>query len=238
MDYTVLYGQTMNDVWWTVDGVEWTQATLNAAWRPRHDHTTVAFDGSLWVLGGRTLEGGGWIKLEEQLSDVWRSNDGVNWIQVTEAAWPARSMHSTVVLGGSLWTMGGSLANGNEAHDIWYFPPPQFSIFSGHAPWYRVGEPLNLQVTATGLIGTADYQWYKDGVSLGGETTATYHVAAVALADAGSYTCQVLDSAKALYTAGPVQIVVAEKVPVAGPLALLTATAAIAALMARKRCRG
>jgi len=70
------------------------------------------------------------------------------------------------------------------------------------------GEPLDLKVTETGLIDPVVYQWLKDGASIPGQTSDTFHVDEIALSDAGSYTCQVTDSAKAIYAAGPVQILV------------------------------
>jgi len=44
-------------------------------------------------------------------------------------------------------------------------------------------------VTATG--SSLAYQWYKDGVSVGGATGATYSVSSAVLADAGGYTVTV-----------------------------------------------
>ena len=52
-----------------------------------------------------------------------------------------------------------------------------------------VGQRLALSVTATG--SSLAYQWYKDGVSVGGATGATYSVSSAALADAGGYTVTV-----------------------------------------------
>ncbi len=53
-----------------------------------------------------------------------------------------------------------------------------------------VGNSVSFSVAATGS-GTLAYQWYKDSVSISGATAATYTIAAVALTDAGSYTCVV-----------------------------------------------
>ena len=52
-----------------------------------------------------------------------------------------------------------------------------------------VGQQLSLSVTATGT--SLVYQWFKDGVTLGGATTPTYVVSSAALSDAGSYTVTV-----------------------------------------------
>lgn len=52
-----------------------------------------------------------------------------------------------------------------------------------------IGQPATFSITATG--GTS-YQWKKNGVVLSGQTSATLNIAAVALSDTGTYTCDVL----------------------------------------------
>jgi autotransporter-associated beta strand protein len=54
------------------------------------------------------------------------------------------------------------------------------------------GSALNLSVTATGT-GLA-YQWKKNTVDLGGETSGTFTIASVGTGDAGSYTVEVTSS--------------------------------------------
>jgi outer membrane protein assembly factor BamB len=53
----------------------------------------------------------------------------------------------------------------------------------------NVGDSVTFSVVATGTDLT--YQWRKGGVIIGGATTSSYTIAAVALADAGSYDCLV-----------------------------------------------
>jgi hypothetical protein len=48
------------------------------------------------------------------------------------------------------------------------------------------GQQLSLAVTATG--SSLLYQWFRDGVALGGATNPTYTVSSAAFSDAGSYT--------------------------------------------------
>ena len=59
-----------NDVWWSEDGVRWTQATGSADFSPRNAHRVVAHNDQLWVIGG-------WDGARK--NDVWRSEDGENW---------------------------------------------------------------------------------------------------------------------------------------------------------------
>jgi len=52
-----------NDVWYSSDGVTWTQATASAGWSARMDHTSVVYDGKMWVIGSGVK------------NDVWYSSD-------------------------------------------------------------------------------------------------------------------------------------------------------------------
>ena len=51
------------------------------------------------------------------------------------------------------------------------------------------GASATLTVTATGSDLT--YQWKKNGSNVSGATSAAYSIASTAVADAGSYTCEV-----------------------------------------------
>jgi len=72
-------GSRKNDVWWSTDGITWTQATASAGWSGRHGHTSVVYDGKMWVMGGTD---GSYKR------DVWRSTDGIPVIQCTNPAPP------------------------------------------------------------------------------------------------------------------------------------------------------
>ena len=79
-------------------------------WSARRYHSSVAFNGKLWVIGG--LAG-------SYLDDVWSSSDGVTWEEVTaDAPWSARWGHSSVVFDGKLWVIGG-ISNGSYLDDVW-----------------------------------------------------------------------------------------------------------------------
>ncbi|WP_064966589.1 leucine-rich repeat domain-containing protein [Tenacibaculum ovolyticum] len=50
----------------------------------------------------------------------------------------------------------------------------------------------NVSFSITGLISTNNtYQWYKDGVAIGGATNTTYQITGTTLADVGTYYCEV-----------------------------------------------
>jgi len=51
--YTYYWDYTqLNDVWYSTDGVTWTQATTSADFTPRERHTSVVYNNKIWVMGG------------------------------------------------------------------------------------------------------------------------------------------------------------------------------------------
>jgi hypothetical protein len=105
-----------NDVWYSSDGTNWTLATADAGWAPRAYHQAVAHNGRIWVLGG-----GNYLPENEFRNDVWCSEDGVNWEQVTEAAsWGARLWFSSVIYRDRMWVLGGWAEETDNFGDVWY----------------------------------------------------------------------------------------------------------------------
>lgn len=108
--------------------------------------------------------------------------------------------------------------------------------------WFEVGEPLELCVGVSGMLGAPTYQWFKDGEAIPGATDPCYEIDALALADDGWYRCRILETAKAVYESDPVHIEVfaAGSLPAAGGcgLALLVAVCGFAGVHALGRKRG
>ncbi|UII76805.1 DUF5018 domain-containing protein [Flagellimonas sp. HMM57] len=102
-----------DDVWYSEDGITWTEATDAAAFGRRGgraDHTSVTFDDKLWVIGGQG---------EGTFNDVWYSEDGITWTEATgTAAFSKRTNHGAVVFDNKLWVIGGY--NGEYKNDVWY----------------------------------------------------------------------------------------------------------------------
>ncbi|UII76807.1 hypothetical protein LV716_03175 [Flagellimonas sp. HMM57] len=99
----------------TVQGLDFgTEAvTTDASFSRRRDHSTVTFDGKLWIIGGR-------FGVRDRLSDVWYSEDGASWTQATDAApFGERHGHTSVTFDGKLWVIGGSDSSG-RLNDVWY----------------------------------------------------------------------------------------------------------------------
>jgi hypothetical protein len=106
-----------NDVWSSADGKEWKRETAHAPWSPRAYHAAVVHDGKIWVLGG-----GNYVPKYQAFNDVWCSDDGVHWQQVTQAApWHPRIWFSAVVYRDRLWVLGGWSNNpAKNWGDVWY----------------------------------------------------------------------------------------------------------------------
>jgi hypothetical protein len=106
-----------NDVWSSADGRTWKQETADAGWSPRAYHQAVVHGGKIWIFGG-----GNYVPEYEARNDVWSSEDGIHWTQVTKAApWPARLWFSAVTYRGHMWVAGGWSREGNTNRgDVWY----------------------------------------------------------------------------------------------------------------------
>jgi hypothetical protein len=106
---------SLNDVWSSPDGVNWTQEVAAAAWSHRMTHRAVVFDNKMWVMGGGGLAAG------FLLSDVWSSVDGVNWVQETpSASWAGRTYPTLQTYRGRMWVACGyDDVQHNYFNDAW-----------------------------------------------------------------------------------------------------------------------
>lgn len=106
-----------SDVWSSADGKDWKLATASAGWSPRAYHAAVVHEGKIWVLGG-----GNYVPEYEGRSDVWCSEDGIHWTEVTDIApWPPRIWFSSVVYRDRIWVLGGWSNNPSRNWgDVWY----------------------------------------------------------------------------------------------------------------------
>ena len=106
--------ENLKDVWKTeIQGsnLNWSEVGTSNIWSARSEHSSVVFDGKIWVLGGKTDDG--------NENDVYYSSNGSNWnTATTDAAWSARSKHSSVEFDNKIWVLGGD--DGNKKNDVWY----------------------------------------------------------------------------------------------------------------------
>jgi hypothetical protein len=128
MDYES--GTFLHDVWSSTDGSTWAQVGT-AAWPARGSQTMLVFHDRLWLFGGadhaRTDRG-----TDRFLNDVWVSDDGLEWRQVTAAApWTERDVPGVVVFGDELYLIGG------QGHaDVWKTSDGvDWTQLTGQAEW-------------------------------------------------------------------------------------------------------
>lgn len=100
-NYTPTY-HAKNDVWFSEDGVNWTEATAKAPWHERIWFSSVVYRDRIWVLGG-------WSKgPDRNWGDTWYSKDGKTWTEYKPAVgWKARHEHSAFVWKDKIWIAGG-----------------------------------------------------------------------------------------------------------------------------------
>jgi hypothetical protein len=118
-----LRGHYQPDVWYSSDGVDWTQATAAAPWGERCLQCAAVHDGRIWVMGGETMTQ--FVPSgppDEHYNDLWCSTDGANWTRVTEHAdWSPRGMiGGSVELNGRMWLLGGGTYSPRSYfNDVW-----------------------------------------------------------------------------------------------------------------------
>ncbi len=96
----------LNDIWSSADGRAWEKAGT-AAWPARAAQTMVVYRDRLWLFGGANRAAAD-RSTDGFLSDVWVSDDGLAWAQVTEAApWAPRDYAGVVVFQDALYLVGG-----------------------------------------------------------------------------------------------------------------------------------
>ncbi len=91
--------------------------TASAAWSPRAYHQAVVLNEKIYVFGG-----GNYVPKYHAANDVWCSEDGAHWTEVTRsAAWHPRLWFSSVVYRDRLWVLGGWSNNpSTNWGDVWY----------------------------------------------------------------------------------------------------------------------
>ena len=153
----------VSDVWSSTDGRAW-EYVGPAAWPPRWGHTSVVFDGKMWVLGGQ----GGAATPWSCLNDVWCSDDGLAWTLVTACApWCPRTQHVSVVHQGKIWVIYGNGDHGQE-NDIWTTEDGiGWTCITDHRPWPGVLPYAAVQYQDKMWVfssGMSFYDWDHDDV--------------------------------------------------------------------------
>ena len=119
-------GRTVfNDVWYSADGITWTEATQSidksdpeAIWRPRAGAAVLVKGGWLYILGGERAFLPSFTDPQPYYNDVWRTKDGTAWERVTGesgADWSPRPGHGCAVAANHFVCFGGYGPAGNPS---------------------------------------------------------------------------------------------------------------------------
>merc|ERR1712176_1063644 len=160
----------LGDVWKSSDfGKTWNKI-LNSgdSFPPRAYFEAVVKNNTIFVLGGQNFDVvpnpqyssntlvSPFIDNTKFFNDVWSSNNGINWSQLTESAgWKGRAGHSAIVFQDSIFLMGGSTGNDDSIvgqglpersyfNDVWKTNDGiEWTLLTENAPWApRAGAAL------------------------------------------------------------------------------------------------
>ncbi len=111
-DFALPSSTFYNDVWRSDDGVTWEEVTPAAPWVGRAGLMAAVLDGQIYVFGGSRNDDSAVVgpagPKREYFNDVWRSDDGATWEEVTDAApWSPRAGGAVAVKDGELLLLGG-----------------------------------------------------------------------------------------------------------------------------------
>ena len=142
--------------WYSDDGRIWKKAASNVDFTSGYS-TFVVFKDEIYAIGGADDQSTPGRKA------VWKSEDGVRWVLLTDnPAWSARVWHASVVSDGRIWLLGGY--DGDYQSDVWYSRDGS----SGRArPQPRRGEgdactPASRSTTRSGFLA-AGVTWMHGG---------------------------------------------------------------------------
>lgn len=81
----------LEDIWSSADGISWTLENKNAPWKGRRGHSVVVFDNgseeALFLIGGFEVDEN--TGYRQYTNDVWKSINGIDWIQIKERTDPS-----------------------------------------------------------------------------------------------------------------------------------------------------
>lgn len=107
-----------NDVWSSVDGVNWNLETPAAAFSPRTRHRALEHNGRLYLIGGIVGQSG-----DKNLfaHDIWSSLDGIHWVlETNHPTFSNRWDNPFISFNNKLWLIGGRNPSPNvDNNDIW-----------------------------------------------------------------------------------------------------------------------
>lgn len=165
------------------DSLSWKQAVVSAPWEGRDSQAVVVYKDKIWLMGGLDANkhvispGNVDYGNAPHFSDVWSSEDGVNWQLVLEKApWGDRRSIQVVDFEGKMWLMGGWGPQVGYKNDVWSSEDGvNWKLEALSAAWpAREGHQLIVFKNKIWLIGGVRYDkqqlfndvWYSsDGIN-------------------------------------------------------------------------
>ncbi len=105
---------TAQKVFYSNDGITWTEAGNNSFPVALRDFTVLSFNNKLWVIGGYS---------SIYSRKVYYSSDGITWTEAGNDSLPIPLIkHSSVVFNNKMWIIGGidSYLNGTDSRKVYY----------------------------------------------------------------------------------------------------------------------
>jgi hypothetical protein len=106
--------------------LKWERVALSIPWQERDSYASLVYKGKIWLMGGlnanQNIISPGNINYEASphLSDVWSSEDGINWKRVADKSlWGDRRSMQVIDFKGRMWLMGGWGPDIGYKNDIW-----------------------------------------------------------------------------------------------------------------------
>jgi hypothetical protein len=101
----------LNEIWYTTDGENWVDATPTSVFLDFHHHSTVVFNGKMYIIGTKSGSFG---------TEVWSSPNGLDWTMETNNAFPRINYGEVVVYNGKLYAIGGKNLDLNQSTNAIY----------------------------------------------------------------------------------------------------------------------
>lgn len=130
---------TCSEIYSSIDGIEW-EYHGEAPWPARHISGWLVHDSSIYLIGSDPQAG--------NLSDVWKSDDGINWIQLLDTIpdfIPARNSHMVCSVNNAILNFGGqpNEYTSENLNQVWRSADGTEWEQLPNAPWPPRGMVLN-----------------------------------------------------------------------------------------------
>lgn len=130
---------TCSEIYSSTDGILW-EYHGEAPWPARHISGWLVHDSAMYLIGGDPQSG--------SLTDVWKSDDGINWIQLHDSipgVYPWRNSHMVGSVGENILYFGGQPAAyvSENLNEVWRSSDGFLWEQLPDAPWLPRGMVLN-----------------------------------------------------------------------------------------------